>query len=47
MKDIELLKQNSLNINENAGNREQDNLTLWTVGGMLLIWIYVIVMSLF
>jgi hypothetical protein len=47
MKNAKLINENSIELNEKIDNNEQENLTIWTVGGMMLIWIYVIIMSLF
>jgi len=46
VKEVEITDKNSFELNDNA-DEQQDSLTLWTVAGMLLIWIYVIMMSLF
>jgi hypothetical protein len=47
MKDVEIINKGSYEINKNTDVPEQDNLILWIVGGMMLIWIYVIITRLF
>jgi hypothetical protein len=46
VKDVEVLNK-GIELNDNAEETEQSNITLWTVTGMLVIWLYVIIMSLF
>jgi hypothetical protein len=47
VEDIKTINENSIDLKENAEDSEQNNITTWTVTGMLIIWIYVIIMSLF
>jgi hypothetical protein len=47
VEDIEALNESSIDSNESAEDSGQNNITIWTVTGMLIIWIYVIMTSLF
>jgi hypothetical protein len=48
MKNLEVINKPAAEINENPEeDTQENNLTLWTVTVMLIIWIYVIMMSLF